>query len=392
MLENSGSIFELPFGFSAFDIPFIQLVLTPADVHLLVSIVQAVDAIPVNVKPFQEQKAYFREIDYQSFWIRVYVKRRSPLDPSSSLRKVVFGDVINDFEHLENPDFERIWRELVNLCQGERPVDKLLDSPIFKKVMGDRYDSFLDFVIQRSLDDLNERAVTFEHFLVHSMHLRTLVQWAATVRAHMDKKLVPYAASEILKELNTVNISKISQIDAFVAKITIRPLVQFSTIIQKFLPLILTKQRKLQLVQLEAMWAAVMLEAQSDVRLPELHKNVRMRLWNAIEQLKCINVVEFSSVMGVLLEALAMIQELEKVNDKVLPYAIVYSDCRQIPSHFLMITCLIVRQKFLRLLDDREDELFLWFKLEAAVLKLAARDEALMSLYLRIQDDFSGIL
>jgi hypothetical protein len=356
-----------------------------------VSIVQAIERIPVNVNPFLEQKAYLREIDYQSFWIRVYVKRRSPLDTSNSLRKVVFMDVINDFPHVENPDFERIWRELVNICQGESPVDRLLSSPIFQKVMGDRYNSFLDFVIQRSLDDLNERAITFEHFLVHNLHLRTLVKWAARVRTHMDMKLVPYAASEILKELNTVTISKLSQFESFVSAITICPVVQFSTIVQKFLPLILTKQRKRQLQKLEAMWAAAMLEAQADVRLPELCRNVHMRLWNAIEQLKCVNVVEFSSVMGVLLEALAQIQELEKVNDRVLSYAIVYSDCKQIPSHFLTITCLIVRQRVFRLFDDRDDDMFLWFRLEAAILKLANRDEELLSLYLRLQDDLSSV-
>jgi hypothetical protein len=386
LFQNSKSILEIPCGFSVFDIQYVQLLSTPADVHTVLNALQLIGAVPINVKPFLEGKSYFQNVDYGSFWLRVFP--RKPAVPVGSLiwRKVVFNEALNSFEHTVPPDYERVWRKLLTFCNstGEDPIVRL------KRISSE--DS-LNYALEKALDDLEARAVTFEHYLVHSMYLRELVNWNAVVNEHLEKSFEPYAAAEILRELEDANPTKLSSFPTFVRLVSIAPELQFSIIVQRFLPVLLTKQHWEILKQMRSLWTADLVEARSSLALPEALKNVKIqrRLWQAIEHLKCINHVEFAQALRVMFQALLQIQALEKIEPKAMQFAIIYSDCQELPGYFLVINCLIVRQTFLKLFQKYENELFVWHSLEAALLRLISTNDKLMTLYLELQEQLMSI-
>jgi hypothetical protein len=366
---------------------YIQLLLTPADVDVLVTALKEIDAVPLNVRPFLDPRVYLQEIDYQSFWVRVYSKK-PPLSSFVGYRNVVFREQINNFEHVEDPDFERLWRELSNLSasRGEPPVLLVRRS--------NPQPRFTDYVIRRSLDDLSERASVFEQHLVHSMYLRTLIDWSGYVKYYYELIAIPTAAARIIRELKTLNLTKLSAFNPCIAAlVTNFPLIEYPLIVHAFLPLVLTKERAQQLARIEALWTVRMMESRSELALPEALQRVKVhqRLWEAIEHLKCIAFVGFGSCLQVVLEALTQLEELAEIDDVVLRFAAVYCDCSRLLRHFLVLNALVVRGGADRLFGGRERELVLWYKFEAAILKLVTADSRLLARYLACQSDFMAV-
>jgi hypothetical protein len=385
IFRHSNSAFEVPFGFNVFDMNYIQLLLTPADVHVVMTALAEIDAVPPNIRPFQDPRIYLQEIDYQSFFVRVYSKKPPPTSPTA-FRPLVFQQKINDFKHTENPDFERLWLELVNACAvaGDSPFDR------YRRA----YTPFAEYVLCRSLDELDARATIFEHYLVHLMYLRTLIDWSGFVKYYYDLIMIPSSAARVTRELKSHHFTKLSAFDSCIATLVTKfPLIEYPLIVETFLPLILTKERVQRLARVEALWTACMMDARSAVVLPEALQKVKLqqRLWEAIEHLKCVGFVRFGSKLQVVLEALMQLEKLAEIDDVVLMFAAVYCDCTKLPGYFLMLNALVVRGGVERVFWANEKELVLWYKFESAILKLVRADQRLMSQYLACQTDLGFV-
>jgi hypothetical protein len=107
LLSNSDSIMEIPSGFIVFGCRHIQLCATPADVHVVVHLLQIVQSVPDNFRQFLEPKEYLSPINYSSFWCCVFPRHLSVVEGSDIWRKVVFNERLNDFVHGGNADFEQ---------------------------------------------------------------------------------------------------------------------------------------------------------------------------------------------------------------------------------------------------------------------------------------------
>jgi hypothetical protein len=225
------------------------------------------------------------------------------------------------------------------------------------------------------------------------MHLKELVNWNAVIAEHLEKSFEPYAATEIARELDEGNTTKLSSFVNFVQMISIAPELQFSLIVQRFLPLLLTDARFEVLGEIRSLWATIVVEARSTLVIPDTLKNMKFqrRLWQAIEHLKCVNRVQFAYALRIITEALTQIQALQPVEPTAIQFAIVYSDCQELPGYFLVINSLVVRQQFMKLFQKYENEMFMWHGLEAALLKLLSRNDRLMSMYLQLQQDLMSI-
>jgi hypothetical protein len=298
---------------------------------------------------------------------------------------VVFNEQLNDFVHEANPDFERRWLDIASSCKqrGDDPIAQA-------RRLGE---PFFSFAVDRALDDLNERAVTFEHYLVNSMFLRTLKEWDNVISGHLNKSLIVYGAAEISQELQNEKNLKLSSFRYFVDLIGIVPDVQFIVVVQHFLPLIVTKERRAEFHEIEGMWSALLDDCRTSMVMPETLRNVKLqkKLWDAIETINCLNQVEFWSTLRLILEALSQLQELERIEPMAMQMAIVYSEFKSLPCMFVLINCLVIRQNFIQLFSEYENEIFLWHKLEAAILKVMAGDDALMSAYLHLENHFMSL-
>jgi hypothetical protein len=319
----------------------------------------------------------------------VYSKKPQLSPISVGYRNVVFREKLNDFEHREDPKFERLWRELFNLCaaNGESPIALL-------RRRSSTDPAFSDYVLRRSLDDLDERASTFERYLVHSMYLRTLTDWSSCVKSAYERIAIPSAAARVVRELKSLKMTKLSGFDSCISALVGNfPLIEYPLVVQAFLPLILTKEREQQLACIEALWTTRMMESRSELALPEALQRVKVhqRLWEAIEHLKCIAFVDFGSCLQVVLEALGQLEQLAEIDDVVLRFAAVYCDCTKLLRHFLVLNALVVRGGVGALFGGHERELVLWYKFEAAILKLVADDQRLMARYLACQSNFGAV-
>jgi hypothetical protein len=379
LLNHSKSSFEVPFGFTVFGINHLQLVMTPIDVDIIVQSLNAIQAIPSNTRPFLDPRTYLQELDYQSFWVRVYSKKPT-VEGEIGWRNVVFFEKFNTFVHRQDVNLERQWRELKNLC-GARPLDHI--SPQF----GD----FYDYMLRRAIDDLMAAAEYFEKYLVHSMYLRTLEDWNSSVQTYWEIILGPYAASKIWQELKVLNTTNKASADACLAYVKEFPRVEFPIIIEAMMPTILTKEVQDDMAKIERLWATTMMETRSGLVLPDSFQNVRIhqKLWAAIQHLKCINTVSAGSRLQVAIEAATQLAPLARVNDIVFRFAVVYCDCASLPCHFLQISALIVRQDKVKLFDENDQGLILWYRLEASLMKVMATNDDLMSKYVKAESELS---
>jgi hypothetical protein len=402
VIRTGTSAVEIPCGFDVFRSTFYSLVFTPADVDILVKPLAGGDALPVNLKMFLLPDAFLREIDYQAFWVRIYPRNSHATQPHKLWRPVVFGTDISDFEIEENPVFERMLREIVENCNrdGDTPLERIRESPVIRNMLGDaRMEQFEDFVLRKSLRGLSDRAVAFEEYLVNSMYFKSLQTWWRLVRSYLDIILNSNSAEIILHELERAAPSKLGDFEDLLPYVGLRPELQLGIAMQAFLPFILTKERIAQFNQLQGSWNGLTQAARRTLVLPESYQNLRIQqyLWESIEHLRSLNYVEFGGKLRIFMESLSAIRPLGESDDLALRFAIVYCDCARLVCDFLLVNALLVRNPRVKIWDDNDDRLVLWFWFEAAILRLMTMYEQakshgpIMPLYLRIQDDLIAL-
>ena len=109
------------------------------------------------------------------------------------------------------------------------------------------------------------------------------------------------------------------------------------------------------------------------------------KLWEAVEHLKCVTFVDFAYAVHIILEVMEEICAFSfQDQDLLAQFVIVFSDCSNLISLFLLTNCLIVKQKgYIYLKGER---MVLWSTFERSFLKLISTDEELLSAFLNLQD------
>lgn len=260
---NSNSVFEVPSAFEDFDESYTQIVITPLDVHVMLETLSEVSELPTYLRIFRET-AYFTDITYTPFWVKVFSRNPKPLDAAFNWRPVVFTsklqeipeppeqlknilppepirlvpsisqlDLANSASENESPrpineldqnldtklgisidNFERIYLKIFTLCYQEnvKPVAFLLgeiQSPLLyqyylqvKNLLGqDSFNLFYIYTLQKETRELVSSARSFERYLVHSISLSTLTQWKSIVESNYITMILPIVHSKMQKLL-----------------------------------------------------------------------------------------------------------------------------------------------------------------------------------------------
>ena len=410
------SFFEVPSAFTVFAAPFTKYVLTLADVKAICQSLQSATELPHSLRTFIGLLSV-EKYDFFPFWIRVYSRVPVPVDTSYNWRQVVFSN--SPGERQENADFQRTWRQLKSLYEEDqiKPLALLrgeVDTPTavkmrdqLKMVLGDDFDSFVQYVIQQELEELKSRSQVFERYLVHRLALKTLSIWKAVVDEYYCMMIIPHfqaridVAMEGQAYLTTPIPDFIEGLVGSTSSNEIRRLCYMATIENVLRDKVIPSSSK-KLKILEQQWKVHMEEVREHIELPSAFKNtvtnarralhLNQKLWAAVEALKSIELLKFSWSLKIIFGALTQLDELIRVDDSessVIQFTLAFSESPLFISRFLLINVFVMKQKFFHKLTENSQDMLLWSRLESAVLKLLKRNEKILVYFLSVQDEFA---
>lgn len=426
------SHFEVPSCVEILSFHYMKLLITTLDVDIIIRSLMGINELPTWISTFVSGN-YFQSIDYIPFYLKVYNRKPLPIRSSINWRHVVFPVYPNhEFDDSENPDFSRFWRELSIKCQELKilPLDLLNYSANensklnflsikerrfalqFQQFLGPRLNDFKQFVLERSLEVLHNKASQFELYLMLNMAHHDLLNYQTEVNNLYRVEILPYCEetiTSILKKYipqklalairqNHSLIDKILEEGGRVFKSKVCMQLNYMMIIQYILPYIISDQMNIQLKRIENQWQEMTQNIRITIQLPSVFKDksnatrtllLNQRLWQAIEHLKTIQRVKFAYVLRIMFEGLQMLSGLmqsDEGEDLIYQHAIAFSDCPLLISRFLIINSLVVKQPRFHKIAHENIDLFIWSKLESAILKLMNNNSELLTNFLSFQD------
>ena len=242
---------------------------------------------------------------------------------------------------------------------------------------------FTKYAIQRYLNLLNNRAVLFERFIVHKMYSQTLQQWNELVRSYRDMIRVPLVLEATSTALHLINSKRLTTLPDALQIIKLYPMFELAYVIQHYLPLIVDKAMTQELEEIDTAWTLMVMDVRQKLALPPSCKHGRMNqlVWQAIEHFKCVNFVEFRDTLQVMLESVEFVEVIPDEHDLVIQFVIAFSDVANLPSKFLLLDSLIMKQNKVPAFKTTDHNIYRWSCLESGVLKLIANDDALTERY-----------
>ena len=416
------SIFEIPPAFSVFQIPYIQILVSSADINAIIRALLSVNELPSSMNPFVNHH-YFTKIEHRPFWIKIYSRKPKPADQSYNWRKVVFEDKIMP-KHQENNKYDenypRMWNQLISeaISIGKHPVLFLTEKPetplhkekqeFIKKAMDIENSQFLDYCIDKSLEKLEERAQSFETYLVYRMAYKTLNLWLNTVNDTLTMVVIPFAETtieEILKVIPPKQIIGDSQlIDSILEKaaakidMPITRQLHFLKLVEYILPSLLNSKMQKIIVSIEQRWEEHIENTRLNITLPSVFSNrnknrqkamtLNEKLLSITAHLESIRMMKFANVFSVFRQTLVQIKSFEFIEENtesILQYCIAYCDCPSLISKFIITNSLVVKQDRFATMSDPDIDMVLWYKLESSIIRLLALEPDLMNDCLEFQ-------
>ena len=360
------SIVEIPPAYTVFDTPYIQLLLSRADVDCLMTTLNEMNKLPQSLNSFFEH-SYFKTFDNRPFWIKVYSKKPRPVDASYNWRRVVFEEVLknkkypkslsisnfeaqnlNDFSESgtvtsRESDFLRIWNqvEIQSDSFGQNPILFLTTekkTPLecerintINKLLGSEKEQFLEFAVEQSMKDLESKASSFEDYLVHRLALDSLRKWQNIVNDFLKMMIIPSADELITEKLKHIfpkqligNPKLIDEVLESVAGKVDMPItrqLQCVLLIQNMLPLMIGPRTTSHMKAIEVKWQHHIEQIRTQIVLPSVFSNknknknqallLNQKLWQIISLFGSIRHLQFSSTYFVFSHVLRQIEELK---------------------------------------------------------------------------------
>ena len=240
IFENA-SLFEIPSGYEIFDLPFMQLFLTPLDVHMVIKALTATNEVPQILNPFI-QFFYFDPIDFIPFTVKVYNRKPKPALTSYNWRPVVFPRY-NDspIDESTSPDFYRLWRQLSIRCQelGVSPLDMLSDSIFSNSNNSNNNSNNSNHNINNDLNDnkysCEEEKITLRRIPIEKSVDRLLAQIEINDEDNKPKCRLNYGQYQFAKQLQDILGNRLNEFRDFVIERLLEELHQRSSVFETYL-------------------------------------------------------------------------------------------------------------------------------------------------------------
>ena len=412
------SIFEIPSAFSVFQIPYTQILISSADVNALVMALLSVNELPKSINPFVTHH-YLTKIDHRPFWIKIYSKKPKPADQSYNWRKVVFEEKkLNktEFSPNQSEHFSRMWNQLISECTAlgvVHPVLFLTEEPktpiqktkqnIINQSTREEHQNFVTYCLDRSLEKLEERAATFETYLVYRLAFKTLSLWLNTINDSLTMIVIPFAETTIEEILSHIMprqiigypkiIDQILEEAATKIDMPITRQLHLLKIVEFILPALLNNSKIQKKVKsIESRWQEHVESMRINIKLPPEFSNRSKNIQKAVAlnekllsitaHLGSIRTMSISNAFLIFHETLNLIKSFEFIEENtesILQYCIAYCDCSSIITKFIITNSLVVKQDRFALMSDPDNDQVLWYKLESSIIRLLASDPDLLN-------------
>lgn len=415
------TIYEIPSVFQPFGLQYNLYIMSPADVDILVQALVTLNRLPGVLKQFATNQ-YFKEITFFPFYVKVYVRKPRPVDQSYNWRKVVFGDVkktnINESEN-----FEKIWLQIFSdVPDFHLNPMKFLDGDLtdpqqfakrekIQNILGDKFQDFSDFCLAKTINDLAERAMLFENYLVHNLALNNMKNWLSIIEDFMKICSVPIIEDTINNVIKSFALRQLfknsSLIDCALEK-SLFTINEFSNmplqtliIIENLLQYILGPRTTALIKSIEQRWLNKVVELRPTIKLPKEFSNkyknknksllLNDKLWKIVAKLNAVAAVPFSMSYFVMIDAMKEIYDLEnfikKKSDSICQFVLAFCDSTELISRFIMINGLFVKtERFKSFYSTRGVIPLYWCRLETSILELLSKDIFLMNEFLAFQE------
>ncbi|EAY14172.1 hypothetical protein TVAG_373050 [Trichomonas vaginalis G3] len=419
---SSKTIFEIPSAYQAFDLPFLQFIVSTQDADILVQNLVEIHKLPNILRQFVTNN-YFSEINLQPLIVKVYIRKPKPVEQSYNWRRVVFDNFKT--KKLEDNDlFQRYFLQIQSEVEDfkENPSiflksENLLPSEYFKreqikKILSEKYDMFVDYSINLTVNELIERSKLFENYLVHSLALKTLKSWSKLIEECLKVSAFPVIEENVsaviksfsLRQLfkNSILIDKAIDVSAFcIQEFSNKPL-QVMILIENFLCYIIGPKTAIIIKSVETRWQKHVVEMRPSIKLPHeftdkkynMNKTLLLneKLWKIVAMFNSISTIPFSMSYFVFLDCIKEIEDLESFisadnNDSITKFALAFADSRQMISRFIIINSIFVKtDRYKNIYNKCSRDPLLWCRLESAILDMISTDTNFISDVLSFQE------
>jgi len=356
-----GSSFGVPDAYRVFDHPYIQLLVTVADIMCASRCYSTQNELPFTLRDVNYEN-YSIDVRFSPFWIRVFPKSMSIYNESSQQLIFISQDLI---PLPNNQEYERLYRQLkeefVNrglflyeiLSNGYENNNRLLKSVYSTGIT--KNELFMKYILASSTNSLIERTKQFESMLAFTLHKRILIQWRDLVESRQRALMSPIAikAAKRAIESSPNDIRSAFVHSSKIFKSNELKKLQFILIIEPSITNALNSNEHL-FTKLKKEWDRLIITYHenldtSDVSI--LPRASQYIFWESIEELRAMEKVFLTrqfELMLAFLKKLKLINVQKSQIDLLFKTAVVMARSSVIISDYLLFDCFIIKNQLFR--------------------------------------------
>ena len=426
---SSPSFFEVPNAFTIFDSHFTQLLLTKFDIQIVLKSLLLVTKLPDSLSSLIEM-INLNKADFIPIWVKLYFRNPKPMEASFNWKPLVFN--IDNNDALIKPQnetekkgsqnlslnsiesFNRMYNQIKRICDENNitPINFLYSnrlnmkshvlSNLIKAQLGKNFESFSNFVIGNELDNLKKKSVVFEHYLVHSLSLKTLEEWSVIVEEYYFTMIAPFLETKLEHllqkkiQLRTNTVSNLINYTMDNVDLTMMRQLLLMMVIHKLIPMIVPSDVMNKLKSFDEKWKNHLLQVRELIVLPESFKDSKInnnllyqKLWSAIHHLNSMVYVKFEWTLKLIIDAMIQLDEICKFDDSessLVQFAVAFCQAPLLISRFILINIFVIHQNAIHVMKNESKDLFLWSRFETAIIKILSKNATLMQTFLDFQN------
>ena len=398
-LISTESKFEIPACYKVLEQPYMLLLLSAADILAASRCFETQEQLPFTLKD-ANYDIFTIETIYKPFWVRIFPKGLSrPTDTDSP---IVFPKR-EQYPLTEGLDYDRPYRQIEAIMDPsyssvyefitDQNANQTMDQ--IRKILGSNFDSFKDYALKHSLNDLFNRGKDFENLLTFTMHLRIISEWHELCISKQTALLTPIA----LKATKTAIIKYPSLPRAFkcashhFSNKKLQAL-QFICVVEDEMAKSLEKEQNI-CQEFSKLWTNQCTEIMNSLDSPvpnALPPSSQYMFWESIEELRALSKVSLNRKYEVLLQTLlklTLIAQKSTTYDVYLT-AFVMTESTQIPILFALFNSFLVRNPQFTLLTTFQEK-YIWDLLEKFLSDFTHRSQELFQTYAQLQNAFEKL-
>jgi hypothetical protein len=374
-IGSTTSRLRLPSLFVSFNHASVTFYSCIADILTISKVMETQMKLPLSVANFATEGTPTNAM----FWFRIFPKHGSREFDSNI--PLIFHPPENPLPVIaENPEFERIWRQLGSVL--EDPYKHVLESDSYD-------DTFRQYALKMSIVELSDVAESFEELMTFRMWLHQIAEWQVIAEEHERIILMPIAALAAnqahRRHYPTVELAFIKAARLFKSPMIKQD--QFLILLELYLP-IMMKHATYNIQKLASLWKIFLAEKLERVDMTVLrlrNQAAKSVFWEAVHVLRSLDSEPFRGSFRTIVRGTRFLSELN-LRDEDFIHAIVLSQSGRLLPLYVVISRFGMNSQAFRMLCT-EQEMANWVKIESVLLKMVMEDGTLSRVFFSLREN-----